>query len=301
MGIGVALHRSYLFAPAHNERLMRKALHAGADAVVFDLEDAVPPQAKSQARAGLEAFLGEAGEEAPQVFVRINSVSSGLAHKDVLAAVQPRVGGIRLAKTDSPEEVRVVSAWIAEAERERGVALGTVRLDCTVESVAGLAAVREIARADPRVRALVFGAQDLARDLGTEPGPDEVELLGARMEVVIASRLAGLIPPVDGAYTRLDDPEGLRASAERARRLGFLGKSAIHPSQIPVLHEVFTPGVEDVERARRIVELLRGAEREGVGALRLADGQFVDRAVAERARRTLELAERLGTTRERGS
>lgn len=292
--------RSHLYAPGNNERLLERVMGAGADAVVLDLEDAVPLAEKGRARELVaEAVGARAGEEGPLVFVRINHLSTGLARDEVAAVVGPGLAGIRLPKTESSGEVRQVAAWVAAAERERGLPAGSVALIPIIESARGAWQAEEIAAADSRVLALAYGAADFVRDLDLRPGASGTESLYARSRLVLASRVAGVRPPIDSVHTRLDDEEALRREAEQARALGYFGKSAIHPRQLPAIHEAFTPTEEEVAHARAVVSAQEEAERAGSGATTTgaAEGggrEFVDVAVVRRAEQTLALAARLG-------
>ena len=292
--------RSHLYAPGNNERLLGRVMGAGADAVVLDLEDAVPLPEKARARGLVaEAVGARAGEEGPLVFVRINHLSTGLARGEVAAVVGPGLAGIRLPKTESSGEVRQVAAWVAAAERERGLPPGSVALIPIIESARGAWHAEEIAGADPRVLALAYGAADFVRDLDLRPGASGTESLYARSRLVLASRVAGVRPPIDSVHTRLDDEEALRREAEQARALGYFGKSAIHPRQLPAIHEAFTPTEEEVAHARAVVSAQEEAERAGsgattTGAVEGGGREFVDVAVVRRAEQTLALAARLG-------
>jgi citrate lyase subunit beta / citryl-CoA lyase len=262
------MNRSYLFAPGHNAKLLAKVFAAGADAVMLDLEDAVPPDAKPTARAMVADVLRE-----HPAWVRVNAVRSAecAADLDVVAGL---AAGIRIPKVESAEDV----AWVAER------APGTPVI-CAIESARGILAAAEIATA-PGVRHLSMGGVDLRRDLNA--GEGDRPLLYARSHLVVASRAAGLEPPIDSVYPHVADEAGLRAQAEHARGLGFFGKSAIHPRQLAVLHEVFTPTDDELAWAREVVDAFTAA---GGEALRLDSGEFVDVPVAERARRVLALAD----------
>lgn len=261
------MHRSYLFAPGHNEKLLSRVFGAGADAVMLDLEDAVPPKAKRQARA----MVGEVVAD-HAAWVRINAVRTDLAAAD-LDAIGGLAAGIRIPKVQDADDVR----WV----RER--APGTP-LICAIETARGILAAAEIA-AVPGVRHLSLGGVDLRRDLGA--GDGNLQTLYARSHLVVASRAAGIDPPIDSVYARLDDDAGLREQAEFARSLGFFGKSAIHPRQLAILHEVFTPSTAELEWAHAVLDAFEAADGD---AVKLEDGEFVDLPVAERARRLLEVA-----------
>ena len=259
--------RSWLFAPGHDEKLLRKVFEAGADAVMLDLEDAVPAALKDRAREMVAAVAAGRG-----CWVRVNRARSDECERD-LAALAGGVAGIRIPKVESADDV----AWVAE--RAPGV-----RLDCTVESARGVLAAFEIATA-PACSLLSFGGLDLAADLGSYPG--EQETLYARSQLVIAARSARKPRPSDGVHPQIDDDEGLRLEAEAAKRIGFFGKSAIHPRQVPIIHEVFTPTSAELEWAH---EVLRVFEQSGGAATKTKTGEFVDRPIAERASRILRVA-----------
>jgi citrate lyase subunit beta / citryl-CoA lyase len=266
---GVSAVRSWLYAPGHNERILSKVFDAGADEIVLDLEDAVPPNLKETARRLVAEILA-----IHPAWVRVNRAMTDLCERD-LAAVVPFAKGVRLAKVESAAEV----AWVARLAPE-------VPLHCSIESARGVLAAFEIAAA-PACLALVYGGADLALDLGI-PGGDR-ETLYARSHMVVASRAAGREPPSDGVHTLINDDAGLQAEAEAGRRLGFFGKSAIHPRQVPIINEAFTPTADEIAWAKRIVVAFEAANG---AATQLDNGEFVDVPVAERALRLLALADR---------
>jgi citrate lyase subunit beta / citryl-CoA lyase len=261
------MDRSYLFAPGHNAKLLGRVFEAGADAVMLDLEDAVPPDAKATARA----MVAEALADHP-AWVRVNAARTEWCEAD-LAAVGGRAFGIRIPKASSADDVR----WVAERAPGKPII-------CAIESARGVLAAAEIAAA-PGVRHLAMGGVDLQNDLNA--GNGNLQTMYVRSHLVVVSRAAGLEPPIDSVYPRLDDEAGLREQAEFARSLGFFGKSAIHPRQLPVLHEVFTPSERELGWAREVVTAFEAA---GGAALQLPGGEFIDLPVAQRARRLLELA-----------
>ncbi|MBM3791205.1 MAG: CoA ester lyase [Acidobacteria bacterium] len=286
----MALRRSYLFAPGNNEKLLRKVLTAGADAAVLDLEDAVPPSEKAQARRLVAGLLERRSSTAGiPIYVRINGTESGCWEEDLAAVVLPGLQGIRVPKAESAEDVRRVEGVLAGIEVKRGLPVGGIDVVCTVETARGVWAAAELAGC-PRVTNLTFGAADFAQDAGMDPGPEEIETLVPRTRLVLASRMAGIDPPVASVFTRLGDEEGLRRSTEAARRLGYFGRSVIHPRQVPVVHGVFTPAPEALAQARMIVETFELAAAQGKGTAQTADGLFVDVAVVRRARGLLSLA-----------
>ncbi|WP_162606516.1 HpcH/HpaI aldolase/citrate lyase family protein [Jiangella asiatica] len=279
-------HRSYLFAPGSNTRILGKVLDAGADAVVLDLEDAVAATDKASARSAVADLVRDRARGAPcAVHVRIDRDAAGHSTTDVDAVVHPGLAALRLPKCTGPDAVRAVDHQVTALERERGIPAGTIRLYPTIESAAGVLAAGAISRSSPRVAALVFGSVDFAADLGLPDLADDDATLLARSTLALQSRAAGIGRPVDGAFTDLADEQGLRRAATRARRLGFAGKSAVHPTQLPVLHEIFTPSPAEIARARAIV-----AGLDDDTATAVVGGAFVDAAVVAQARRILATA-----------
>jgi len=286
------LARSYLFAPGSHERLLRDAFAAGADAVVIDLEDSVAAEHKPHARELVHRVLVERGRSAdPLVFVRINSVASGLWRDDLDAIVCAGLDGVRVARVESARDVCEVDEVLAALEGGRGLAAGALEVIATIESATGLANALAIASA-PRVRALAFGRADFLQDVSAAAGADDLETLYARAQLVVASRAAGILPPIAPVHPRLGDVDDLRRTSLAARRLGFFGRSCVHPSQIGVIHEAFTPSPAELDEARTLLAAFAGAPP-GSRGLVLPDGRYVDRALADRARAVLTLASRL--------
>lgn len=261
------MHRSYLFAPGHNAKLLQKVFQAGADAVILDLEDAVPPDLKATARTMVAATLDE-----HPAWVRVNAARHDLCAAD-LDAVADRAAGIRIPKVESADDVQ----WVAD--RAPGVPLA-----CAIETARGVLVAHEIASV-PGVRHLSMGGVDLQRDLNTANG--NLHTLYVRSHLVVASRAADIDPPIDSVHPHLDDDTGLRDQAEFARSLGFAGKAAIHPRQLAVLHTVFTPTNGELQWAHQVVAAFDKAQGD---ALRLPSGEFVDLPVAKRAQRLLARA-----------
>jgi len=268
--------RSYLYVPGDNGRRIEKALASEADAVVLDLEDAVAPNRKEEARETVARVL-ESEPEKP-VYVRVNAVGTELSAADIEAVAVHHLAGLRLPKTEAVESVRLVAETLE--------VLGSgARIQCLIESALGLEHAFEIATSHERVAGISLGETDLAADLGVG---DEAGLLYARSRIVSAARAAGLPHPVQSVYTNVQDLDGLRRSTEAGKSLGFVGRSAIHPLQVPVVNEVFTPTGEEVSEAQGLLDQLGSEE----GAFVLEDGRFVDRAAVESARLTLALARR---------
>ncbi|MFA9432039.1 CoA ester lyase [Egicoccus sp. AB-alg2] len=285
------LHRSYLYAPGSNPDVMRKALRAGADAVILDLEDAVAPSAKEGARAAVADLLDEiAGQDtACDVHVRVNAGPDGVDVDDLAAVVRPALRAVRIPKVESAAAIRELAATLDDLEARAGLPVGDVGIYPTIESAAAVVALAEICGASARIVRCALGSSDLLADLAAS-GDDDTATLYARSALVVHSRAAGIGPPVDSVHTDLQDEPGLKRSAQRGRSLGFHGKSVIHPRQLPAVHEVFTPGGGEVAAAREIVAAADAADRAGVGATRIG-AAFVDPAIVARARALLGLVD----------
>jgi citrate lyase subunit beta / citryl-CoA lyase len=253
--------RSLLFVPGNRPDRFDKALAAGADAVIIDLEDAVAPQDKPRAREAVRQWL----DPRQPVLVRINAADTSWFEDDLALCGMPGVAAIVLPKAERVETIaKVVSA-------------GAKAVLPLIESGAGLTALDLIARA-PAVQCLIFGSIDLQVDLGMRDALED-ELLPFRLQVVLASRLAGLARPVDGVTTAIDDAERLHADVRRARRLGFGGKLCIHPRQVEGMHRGFAPSADELDWAKRV---LAAASSAG-GAAVAVDGKMVDKPVLLRA------------------
>jgi citrate lyase subunit beta/citryl-CoA lyase len=262
--------RSYLYAPGSRPAVMEKALHAGADAVVLDLEDAVAPGEKQAAREAVTAFLCAHAHDAPcPMHVRVNRDWSD----DLNAVAIDGLSAVRVPKAEAASELVEIASRLEGSQ---------TLIYPIVETARGVAACGELAAA-PRVARLCFGATDFLADIGAPGDPDGPATLHARGALVLWSRVAGIGAPVDSVHTALDDEAGLRRSAQAGRAFGFVGKSVIHPRQLGPVNEVFTPTASELERARRVIAA-------GGGGGSSLDGEFIDPAVVARARATLALA-----------
>jgi citrate lyase subunit beta / citryl-CoA lyase len=273
--------RSYLYVPGNAADKLAKAATRGADALIVDLEDAVPAAEKAAARASVVAWLAAAPPPVP-VWVRVNQ---GARRDDDLRAFAGRRGltGVVLAKAVDAVDVAAADAVLSSAGDTATLLMPLL------ETAGAILDAAAIAR-QPRVHRLQIGEVDLTGELGISPGADEVELVGIRTQVVLASAAAGIEPPVGPVSRVTNDPVALAASTRRVRRLGFVGRACIHPAQIPVVHEVFTPTESEVAEARVVIALLEEAQARGDGAVLDGKGRLVDAAVLRAAHRTLALA-----------
>ncbi|ROO86542.1 citrate lyase subunit beta/citryl-CoA lyase [Actinocorallia herbida] len=275
--------RSALYVPGDAPDKLAKALGRGADELIVDLEDAVPQSGKEAARATVASWLASRDDlSGPAVWIRINPGEQG--HDDLRAVVAPGVAGVCVAKAEEPDDLVALDALLASLEGERSVApLGVVPL---LESGEAVFRARDLARA-PRVTRLQLGEADLAADLGIEPGPEGVELLWCRSQVVAASAAAGIAAPIAPVSVNFRDLDGLRESSEALRRLGFWGRACIHPAQVAVVNEVFTHSAEAVAKAKDVLARYAVALASGSGVCVDAEGRLIDEAVVRSARRLL--------------
>jgi citrate lyase subunit beta/citryl-CoA lyase len=285
--------RSLLFVPGHRARFYEKLAEFRPDAVIVDLEDAVPPAEKALARTMVRERLGGPLVAGLQVFVRVNAVDTPYFRDDVRAVVASGLDGIFLPKAGTAEDIHVVNMLLAQSELRLDMTMGTVRIVPIVESVMGVVNAHELADASPRVLALAFGAEDFSLDLGVERTREGVETRYPRAQVALAAHAAGRLA-IDTPWTAIDDPDGLLRETVEGRQLGYIAKQAIHPSQIGTIHQVFTPTADEVAWAERVVTAYNEAIARGTGAINL-DGKLIDVPMVARAQRVLT---RAGAARE---
>jgi citrate lyase subunit beta/citryl-CoA lyase len=276
--------RSLLFAPANHARRSEKALSLDADAVILDLEDACPIAEKIATRQ-----LAAAAMTRPRAcvgYVRVNPLSTEFGYGDIVAVVGPGVDGIVLPKVESAAELATADWLIAQIERDKGLTVGAIDLLPILETGKGVANASAIASAGTRSKRLAFGAGDFTLDMDLKWSREESELMHYRSSLVLASRASGLEAPLDTVWVNLPDREGLAASAERVRGMGFQGKLCIHPDQVAIVNAAFSPSPEQVAWAHRMVDAFKAAEASQSAAIRL-DGQFVDYPIVYQAQRVL--------------
>lgn len=290
MTSSMPLWRSLLYVPANVERFVNRAMSSGADAIQLDLEDGVAPSEKDSARLLVQGLAARIAASGSDVIVRINR-PLGLAVRDIEAGVCPSVKALSLPKVESAEHVRLLSETVAEAELRTGMPLGATRLIVGIESPRAWHDMMGIASADPRVVAMLLGSEDFASAVGMTTAPEN--LLGPKQAMVIAAAAAGVLPlGLVGSFANYRDTEAFRAMVLRSRAIGFRGSSCIHPDQVPLLNEGFSPSEGEVTKARAVVLAFDEAVQSGTGAVGL-DGAMLDLPVVERARAVLALQARI--------
>lgn len=283
--------RTLLFVPGNRQRMLERAPRAGADAIVLDLEDAVPRGEKRTARALVRAMLPRLAESGRPVFVRVNNIRSGLARDDVMAVVRPGLAGVVHPKTDAAQDLRDLDVLLREAELKYKVRPGDIRTIPLIESPIAVLRGEQIVQASDRVLALSLGGEDYTAALGVQREAADAALAYARGVIVTVAAAYG-IPAIDTPYPDIGDERGLVAEAQLARALGFKGKYIVHPDQAAPVNAAFTPSKDEVAYAHRVVAAAAAAKKLRRGAVML-DGAMIDAPIVERARAVIALAERI--------
>jgi citrate lyase subunit beta/citryl-CoA lyase len=283
--------RSLLFVPGHRGAWVEKALAAGVDGLILDLEDSVPANLKAGARAEVAHSierLRESGSTAG-VYVRVNALDTGLSGDDIEAVLVPGLHGLSLPKTYGPEDIVRFDALVTHFELKNGLESGSIELICNLETAEAYASCEQMAVASPRVVTLFAGTArdaDVSRSIGFQFTAGGEETLYLRSRAVLAARAAGLEFPLVGVWQDLADPEGARRFSEQNRALGFRGQVLIHPSHVAVANEVFSPSQFEVEFYEGMIAAFEKAEADGAAAV-LYEGMHIDYAHIKTAREVL--------------
>jgi len=288
--------RVALFAPGLKERVMTKAMESGADAVILDLEDSVPLADKAAARVLVAKTIDQAaGRDGPAVYVRVNAAATEFLAGDLESVARPGLDAIVLPKAETVEEVRRTAAAIERHETARKMKAESVALILMIESALGVHSCFDLIKASPRVAATCFGSArdgDLQTDLGCAWSIEGTELLYARSKVLLDTRAAGSqLIPLDGVFSDLNDEAGLIADSKLSARLGYVGRTVIHPKQIAPVQQAYAVPESEVAYYRKVVAEFEAAEKAGSAAITV-DGKLVDYAMFQRAKRVLDLAKR---------
>jgi len=273
--------RSMLYMPGNNPNMLQNCCCLGADGLLLDLEDAVSPDCKDEARRLLTYFMRNLDFGNTEVTVRINGTDTPWWRDDLKEIIPARPHAVRLPKCEDPADIRELDSAISEIETAEGIPSGSIEIHAMIETAAAVERASEIARACPRVSAITLGGQDLAADIGVRRSKEGVEILYARSRVVIAARAAG-IACFDTVFTDINDAEGLYKEASLAAQLGFTGKAAIHPSQVRVINEAFRPEERAIRHAEKVVAAAKEAKIKSIGVYAV-DGNMVDGPVVRQA------------------
>ena len=283
--------RALLYMPGDNWKMITKSITLGVDSICMDMEDGTAINKKAEARATIARALQELDFGASEKLARINSVGSGWEKDDIEAVLPYHPDGIVIPKVESFEQVEWASKIIEDAELKNGWKVNSIRILIGVETAKGILNLKEIA-AHPRLDAIIFGGEDFAASIGAVRTTDAVELLYARQAVIVACAAYDL-QPIDIVTIDYKDLEALKVESEFGARLGFSGKQVIHPNQVPVVQEAFTPSAEAITYARRIVETFEASQKEGKGAYSL-DGKMIDMPLLKNAQKVLARAKAAG-------
>jgi len=278
--------------PGDDRRKIEKATTLRVDSICMDMEDGVAMNKKAEARAVIAQAMKDLDFGTSERCIRINSVGSGMEKYDLAAALTTNPDAIVVPKIESAEQVKWVSDHIETHELSSNKSIGTVRLLVGVETAKGILNLKEIASADKRLEAIIFGGEDYAASVGAVRTKEAIELLYARQATVTACA-ANDLQAIDIVFIDFKDPEGLRVEAEQGAGFGFSGKQIIHPNQVSVVQEAFTPSDDAIEYARRIVESFESSQKEGKGAYAL-DGKMIDMPLLKNAQKVLERAKAAG-------
>lgn len=286
------LRRTMMFLNAQKPGLIKDPYIYKPDSIMLDLEDAVAQNQKDVVRFSLYHALQEIDYRGVERVVRINGLDTPYWREDVRVCVAGGCDAIRIPKTESAQDVKLVEAAITAAEKEFGREEGSTLLMAAIESARGVMKALDICEASERLFGIALSGGDYTKDLQTHITGTGIELMGARQNMLIAARAAG-VQCFDTVYTNLDDMEGFRQDVETIHLMGFDGKSVINPRQIPIVHEIFTPSQKDILFAEKVVKEIDEKTAQGIGVFTV-DGKMIDIAFYDGAKRTIELAKASG-------
>ena len=289
------MRRSMLFLPGNNPNMLINGNCLGADAVIFDLEDAVSPDEKDAARILVRNTMRYMDFRGCEIIVRINSIDTPYWRKDIDAIAPYTPGLILLPKTGSAADVLAADEYITQTEEKLGLSQGTIGLMPLIETAMGVENAFAIASATSRVKALFLGAEDLTADLQCKRTKEGREIEYARTRLVMAARAAG-VDVYDTPFTDVNDDEGIEIDALLAKSLGFSGKASISPRHVEVINRVFSPTMAEIDYAYEVMEAIALAKQQGKGAIALR-GKMIDAPIVMRAQRTIAMAQALGLGR----
>ncbi len=284
--------RSLLFLPGNNPNMLINAGTLGADAVIFDLEDAVSPDEKDAARILVRNTMKYMNLDTCEVIVRINSVDTSFWMEDINAILPYKPLVLLLPKTNCKDDVLKVCDYLSECEKKLGMEDGTAFVMPLIETAQGVENAFDIASCSRRIKALFLGAEDLTADLGSKRTKDGREIEYARTRLVVAARAAG-VDVFDTPFTDVNDDEGILDDALLAKNLGFTGKASISPRHVSVINRVFSPNSEEIEYANEVMMAIKEAKEQGKGAIALR-GKMIDAPIVQRAEKTIAMAKALG-------
>ncbi len=282
------LRRTMLYVPGSKPSMIKDIYIYKPDSIMFDLEDSVSLKEKDSARFLVSEALQNVDYRGIETVVRINGLDTEFGQEDLKMMVKAQPNVIRLPKTETAEDVEEVERIIGELEEEYEIEKGKTKMMAAIESATGVMNAMSIAKSSNRLIGIAIGAEDYVTNIKTKRTPEGTELLFARCQLLNAARSAG-IAALDTVYSDVENMEGFRKEVEHIKSLGFDGKSIINPRQIEIVHEVFTPTVEEYEDALQVLDAIKRAEESGSGVISL-NGKMIDKPIVERARRVIELS-----------
>ncbi|HQE06326.1 MAG: citrate (pro-3S)-lyase subunit beta [Tepidanaerobacteraceae bacterium] len=288
----VRLRRTMMYVPGNNPANIMGAHLYGADSIMFDLEDSVSIKEKDSARFLVHNALKTLDFGNTETVVRINGLDTPFGREDLEAIVRARPDVIRIPKTEKAQDVLEVESIISEIEEKAGIEVGTTKLMAAIESPLGVINAFEIAKSSKRLIGIALGAEDFVTSMKTERSKDGLELLVARSQVLMAARAANIYA-LDTVFSDINDDEGFIKEVKLIKQLGFDGKSVIHPRQVTLVHQVYTPTKKEIDYSIRVLNAIDEAEKRSSGVIAL-DGKMIDAPIVERAYRVLELAKASG-------
>jgi citrate lyase subunit beta / citryl-CoA lyase len=280
--------RSMLFVPSNRTDRFEKAAACGADAIILDIEDSVGVSQKAASRANLQSGADLAAAAGVSVYVRVNPADTEWHAEDLVAAARIGARGVIVPKCEDPEAVAGVETALLAAES----GAEPLEIVLILETARGVLAAERLARPLGRTRRICFGAYDFALDMGVQVESAGALMTVVRAQVAMAAKAAG-VQPIDTAFADVRDPDGMRRQTEEALAMGYTGKFAIHPDQVPIVNDVLSPGPEEIATARRVVAAFHEAEAKGIAAITV-DDKLVDYPIAQRSEATLARAEQFG-------
>ena len=286
------LNRTYLFAPGNHARKVEKVFDSGCDVVILDLEDAVAVAEKVSTRAAIVQALKNPRQ--CRGYVRVNAIDTSFCFDDIEVTVGPWLDGICLPKVESAADLLRADWLISNLERRVGLPKASIDLLPIIETAKGMGAIREITTGTKRLKRVCFGAGDYTRDLGLIWTFEEKELAAARAELVLASRIAEIEPPIDTVFIHIRENTAFSESTKLGREFGFQGKLCIHPDQVSIANDIYTPTHDDVIWATKIIANFKQAEADGSASIQV-DGYFVDYPIVEKAQRILDIADAIAS------
>ncbi|MBM6985501.1 MAG: HpcH/HpaI aldolase/citrate lyase family protein [Acidaminococcaceae bacterium] len=287
-----SLYRTLLFVPGNNPSQMVNSEIYGADSIIYDLEDAVSVHEKDAARDLVRHFLMEHRPSGCRVGIRINGQDTPYYDEDVRTMIPLKPDFLRLPKSETAEDIRKLDVLMTECEKGAGIEVGSIKIIATIETALGVYNAFRIAKASARLIAIGLGAEDFRTDMHMTRSEDAQEILFARNLISLSAHAAGVLP-LDYVFSNFKNTEGFLADVKLGKMLGFTGKSVIHPSQIPIVHSVYTPTDTEIETAKNVVAAYKDAMEHASGVIQL-NGKMIDMPIVVRAQNTLEQAKAAG-------